>query len=183
MEELLEKVNALEGEDLWLLSAKIRQLLKEKKYIRTRNATGERGESLVFKIYNETKGLAKLQPAPENTKNVDALSREGKLYAIKTISGKTVNTGVFGGLMVKKGEEPERAFDFLVIVILDTNLQADLIVEMTWEQFLKHKRWYTGMLGYNVTVGKKLFADAKVIFDSGHDRSNGWRQHLYLDKS
>ena len=45
------------------------------------------------RYYNSTPNLPNLQAAPVGTENIDAISRAGKRYSIKTVTGKT--TGVF----------------------------------------------------------------------------------------
>lgn len=97
-EQLTKAVDVLPDEDLWTLYAYISLKLKERGLVRTRNIVGERGEFLAIKTYNETPGLAKLQAAPEGTQNVDAISRKGERYSIKTISEPGRLTGVFYGI-------------------------------------------------------------------------------------
>lgn len=114
------------------------------------------------------------------TKNVDALSRDGDRYAIKTISGKTVNTGIFAGLAENKEQVFDKKFEYLIIVVLDQDLQADSIYELTWDQFLKFKYWNGGMKGWGLTVNKKLISEAKLIFQSSRaEAATTWRKHLY----
>ena len=46
---------------------------------------GDIGEELAIRHYSKTANLPNLQRAPLGTKNVDALSRNGDRYSIKTI--------------------------------------------------------------------------------------------------
>lgn len=48
-------------------------------------AVGDIGEQLVIDHFSTTPGLPNLMRAPRGTKNVDALSRDGDRYSIKTI--------------------------------------------------------------------------------------------------
>ena len=47
--------------------------------------------------YINTSGLPNLQDAPTGTQNIDAISRDGNRYSIKSLTGST--TGVFYGLL------------------------------------------------------------------------------------
>ena len=56
-------------------------------------SVGEIGEMLAIEYFNSTRGLPNLQKAPPGTKNVDALSRAGERYSIKTVCrGKKTGT-------------------------------------------------------------------------------------------
>jgi hypothetical protein len=48
-------------------------------------SVGEVGEKLVIGIFKERPDLPVLAPAPRGTKNIDAISREGNRYSIKTL--------------------------------------------------------------------------------------------------
>jgi hypothetical protein len=141
--------------------------LKERGLVRTRNIVGERGEFLAIAKYNETSGLPNLQAAPEGTQNVDALSRKGERYSIKTITEPGTTTGVFYGLGEKDATEvPDKKFEFVVIVQLSKNYRPKRILELNWEQFLKYKKWHSTMRAWNLSVTKSLLADAKVIYQA-----------------
>lgn len=76
--------------------------LKSRGIIRTKNLLGDLGEYLAIEQYNTTPGLANLMAAPAGTQNIDAISRKGERYSIKSTSGNL--TGVFYGL-----NDPESA--------------------------------------------------------------------------
>ena len=119
-DNLLKKIDDLESEEIWTFYAYLGLKLKERGLVRTRNIVGERGEFLAIKIYNETAGLAKLQAAPEGTQNVDALSRKGERYSIKTISEPGNLTGVFYGCGDRDDLEPEKKFEYVIVVLIDS---------------------------------------------------------------
>src|SRR3989344_4150853 len=108
LSDLKQKIEKISESDLWSLYAYVALQLKERGLVRTRNIVGERGEFLAIKIYNETAGLAKLQAAPEGTQNVDALSRKGERYSIKTVSEPSNLTGVFYGCGDQSEPNPEK---------------------------------------------------------------------------
>ena len=66
---------------------------------------GDMGEYLAIEYYNNTPGLPNLAPAPVRTENIDAISRKGDRYSIKSTSGNV--TGVFYGLEPKGSDIPD----------------------------------------------------------------------------
>lgn len=103
-----EQIEKIDDEMLWRSYGLVIKELKKRKLIRTRNIAGERGEQLAIQIYNSTPGEPNLQAAPEGTQNVDALSRKGDRYAIKTVTLPRKLTGVFYGLQPPESEENDK---------------------------------------------------------------------------
>lgn len=165
-DNLLKKIDDLENEEIWTLYAYLGLKLKERGLVRTRNIVGERGEFLAIKIYNETSGLAKLQAAPEGTQNVDALSRKGERYSIKTISEPGNLTGVFYGCGDQDDLKPEKKFEYVIIVLIDKHYKPKKLLELTWEQFIKFRRWHKTMRAWNLNLTQELLGEAKVIYQS-----------------
>ena len=155
----------ISNEDLWLLYADAGQELRTRGLARTSNIVGERGEFLAIETYNSISGLPNLQAALEGTRNVDVLSRRGERYSIKTITEPGNTTGVFYGIGEKDNAEiPDKKFEYVIIVQLSKNYKPKRILELTWDQFLKHKRWHSTMRAWNLSVTKTLLSDAKIIF-------------------
>ena len=163
---LKDEVDKASNEDVWSLYAYIGLKLKERGLVRTRNIVGERGEFLAIKIYNETPGLPNLQAAPEGTQNVDALSRKGERYSVKTISEPGNLTGVFYGCGEQDILNPEKKFEYVIIVVIDKYYKPKKIFELTWEQFLKLRHWHKTMRAWNLSLTQKLFKESKIIFES-----------------
>jgi len=137
--------------------------LRKRKIIRTNNVIGDLGEYLAIEYYCKTAGLPKLQAAPVGTQNVDALSTNGKRYTIKSTSGNT--TGVFYGLNPKGSEEiNERNFEYVIICKFDNDYKLIAIYELTWDDFLKHKKWHKTMNAWNLTISRTLIADSTTIY-------------------
>lgn len=153
----------LNDEELWIGFADIQIELKKRNLIRTNNIIGERGEFLAIKTYNSIKGLPNLQAAPEGTQNVDALSRKGERYSIKTITEPGNLTGVFYGIDEKNSD---RKFEYVIIVQIFKDLTPKKIIELTWEQFIKFKKWHSTMKAWNLTVTKSLLNEARIILDN-----------------
>jgi hypothetical protein len=137
--------------------------LKSRGIIRTKNLLGDLGEYLAIEHYNNTPGLATLQAAPAGTQNIDAISRKGERYSIKSTSGKL--TGVFYGLNDPDSPEAEsQKFEFVIVVLFDDNFKLKKILELTWDLFLQHKRWHKTMRAYNLSITKKLLAESSMAF-------------------
>lgn len=156
----------LNNEELWLLYADTEAELKNRGLVRTRNMVGERGEFLAIETYNLIKGLPNLQAAPEGTQNVDALSRKGERYSIKTITEPGSTTGVFYGVGdIDNLNIPEKKFEYVIIVQLYKNYRPKKILELSWEQFLKFKKWHSTMRAWNLSITKVLLSEAKIIYE------------------
>ena len=158
MNELVQNLSSLSDEELILVYSKWIDELRIRKLIRTKNITGELGEYLAIHYYNKTQGLPKLQVTPTSTKCIDAISKNGERYSIKTITGKT--TGVFYGVQ----ENEEKLFEYLIIVVMNKDYTLNKILELTWDNFMKHKHWHSRMKAWNLTLSKKLIKDSKIIY-------------------
>jgi len=150
--------------EVWDIYAFSIEELKKRNLIRTRNIVGERGEFLVIETYNNTPNLPGLQAAPEGTQNVDAISRKGERYSIKTITDPGKTTGVFYGCgNVGDNELSSQKFEFALIVVIGKDFQLKNIYEITWKQFLSHRKWHSTMKAWNLTITKKLIEGANKI--------------------
>jgi hypothetical protein len=164
-EEIKKLIDSLTDDEVWIFYASFGKELKHRNLVRTRNIVGERGEFLAIKIYNEIPGAPNLQAAPEGTQNVDALSRKGERYSIKTISEPGKLTGVFYGC----GNEgdmtvPEKKFEYVVVVIIDGDFKLKKMYEISWEQFLKLRRWHRTMRAWNLSITRNFVSGAKLIY-------------------
>lgn len=155
MENLQEKDT---NEIIRLYSMTIKEL-KRRKIIRTNNVLGELGEYLAIEIYNSTPGRPNLAAAPIGTENIDAISRKGDRYSIKSTSNNT--TGVFYGL-----EAPDQQkFEYVIICKFDDDYELQTVLEMDWETFLKNKHWHSRMHAWNLSLSKKLREQCKVVYE------------------
>ncbi len=59
----------------------------------------------------------------------------------------------------------EKKFDYLLLVILDNAYSLDMILELTWDDFFKHKRYNKRMNNYNISITKRLIGDVKVVYE------------------
>lgn len=66
-------------------------------------SVGELGEELIIEMFRKRADLPVLGPSPKGTKNVDALSRDGERYSIKTLQ-RARKTGT----IYPDGDDPDR---------------------------------------------------------------------------
>jgi hypothetical protein len=139
--------------------------LKTRNIIRTKNVVGDLGERFAIDYYSNSNNLESLSDAPPSTKSIDAIGEHGNRYAIKSITGNL--TGVFYGLPHKNSdEEPEKLFDYLLIVVFSDNYEAKAIYELTWLKFLAHKKWHSRMEAWNVSINKKVKEQENTVYET-----------------
>jgi hypothetical protein len=137
--------------------------LQNRKIIRTKNVVGDLGERFSIDYFTSTEGLENLSDAPPSTKSIDAIGEFGNKYAIKSITGNL--TGVFYGLPHKDSNAlPIQLFDFLLIVKFTDSYEVNAIYELTWEQFLKYKKWHSRMEAWNITLSKNVINEARIVY-------------------
>ena len=137
--------------------------LKDRGVLRTKNIVGELGEYYAVDFYNTNSKLPNLSFAPPTVQNVDALSRNGEIYSIKAVSSRKGTTGSFWDPdSIKRNEQK---FHYLLIVILDNSYSLDMILELTWDDFIKHKKFNKRMNNFNISLTNKLIDSVKIIYD------------------
>lgn len=156
-------INELKTEEIIRLYSETIKELKHRNIIRTNNVIGDLGEYLAISYYNNTAGLPNLSPAPVGTENIDAISRKGDRYSIKSTTGHV--KGVFYGLEPKGSEkEDQQKFEFVILCKFTENCELEMILEMDWKTFLKNKRWHSRMQAWNLSLTKELQKQCKIIY-------------------
>ena len=122
-------------------------------------SVGQIGESLVIDYFNHTTGLPKLRRSAPGTKNVDALSRNGERYSIKTIW----NAKKTGTIYPDDSDRDRQLFEFLLIAQLNDNLTLKTIYEFSWKQFTEVRSWDKRMNAWYVGCSTKNFNKGKNI--------------------
>ena len=151
------------GMELIQIYGELLSKMREDKLIRSKNVTGDLGEYIVVNYYSKTKGLPKLQFAPPVTKNIDAISVNGERYSIKCTTTNT--TGAFYGIEKDANiASIKPLFEYVVVIKLNENYQPELILELDWETFFKHKHWHSRVSAYNLILTNALITDGRVIF-------------------
>ena len=78
-------------------------------------SVGEIGEKIAIDYFKSTSGLSNLISAPKGAKNVDALSRNGDRYSIKTIQ-RGIKTGT---IYPDDQDANKQLFEYLLVVKLN----------------------------------------------------------------
>lgn len=98
---------------------------------------GRFGEQLAISYFNDTSRYPNLSHAPTGTKNVDALSRDGERYSIKTICrGRKTGT-----VYPDQFDENKQLFEKLLIVKINDRWELEQIFQLTWKQFVEVRAW------------------------------------------
>lgn len=128
-------LTVLNTSEIVSLYCKVIKELKARGVIRTNNVIGDLGEYLAVEYYNNTAGLPTLAAAPIGTENIDAISRKGDRYSIKSTSGNV--TGVFYGLEPKGSIiRDKQKFEYIIICKFNSDYELEEILEMDWTTFL-----------------------------------------------
>ena len=123
-------------------------------------SVGQVGEQLALAYFKATPGLTTLQLAPTGTKNVDALSRNGDRYSIKTIC----NAKKTGTIYPDPEDAEKQLFEFLLIVRLTENWELKSIHQLTWAAFCQVRSWDKRMNAWYVAISGRALAAATVVF-------------------
>lgn len=150
-----------------LYSQSIKEL-KKRGVLRTNNVIGEIGEYLVLEEYERNPDLPKLNAVPLGTKNINAISQAGERYSIKSTTGNV--TGVIYGLQPPGSTIADKPlFEYMVICKLDSDCSLEGIYQITWDGFIKHRKWHSRMNAWNVAVTKSLRKDSFVVYQKGSE--------------
>ena len=155
---LLVDLNKLNDDELLILRVGVETELNSRGIS---FSVGEVGEKLVLSFFNSKPGLPNLLQAPAGAKNVDALSREGDRYSIKTFM-KAKKTGT---VYPDEKDKDKQLFEYLVVVKLNTNYQLSAIYRYSWEEFVRIRAWDKRMNAWYLPLSKKNLDIAEVILN------------------
>ena len=125
-------------------------------------SVGGVGERLVIEHFRKTSGLPKLQAAPRGTKNVDALSRNGDRYSIKTVC----NAKKTGTIYPDADERDKQLFEHILIVKLAEDWSLESIHQLGWNDFVKVRSWDKRMNAWYVGISARTLGAAKLIYQA-----------------
>lgn len=143
-----------------LISLRI-QLDKEFKRRKEKFSVGDFGEILAIKHFNNTPGLSNLQKAPTGTKNVDALSRKGERYSIKTIK----DGGKTGTIYPDSENDKTQLFEFILVVLLDDDYELAALYSFSWKQFVKVRQWDKTMNAWYISKASNRLKQGKCVYE------------------
>lgn len=163
-------IDKLKTKELIQAYSEIIKQLKKRGVIRTKNLLGDLGEYLAIEHFNNTSAMSKLQAAPTGTQNIDAISRNGERYSIKSTTGNL--TGVFYGLESPNSDAHDKQkFEFILVVKFDDDYQLERIIQLDWELFLKYKRWDKTMKAWNLSITNVLLNEAEILYEKTHQKA------------
>ncbi len=125
-------------------------------------SVGEVGEQLAIQYFKATSGLPNLQLAPTGTKNVDALSRDGDHYSIKTVC----NAKKTGTIYPDPQDADKQLFEYLLIVRLSEAWTLESIHQLSWDAFREVRSWDKRMNAWYVAISGRSHAVATAIFNA-----------------
>jgi len=142
---------------LLLLRVRLDDEMRKRKIAFT---VGTVGEGLAISHFNRTPGLPKLQGAATGTKNMDASSRHGDRYTIKTVC-KAKKTGtVYPDPQFKH----KQLFEYMLIVQLESDWSLRSIHQLSWSAFLHLCSWDKRMNAWYVAISERVMTQATRIF-------------------
>ena len=144
-------------DELIALRLAVRSELKRRNISDT---VGAVGEALAIRHFKETSGLPNLQLSPVGTKNVDALSRAGERYSIKTVCEGSKTGTIYPG----DRDSVAQLFEYLLIVKLADDWTLESIHQFSWSAFLEARSWDKRMSAWYVAFNKRALARAIEIF-------------------
>lgn len=149
----------LSDEDLLLLRADLRAEMRKRGIA---DSVGAVGEQLAIEHFRKTPGLPKLQLAPRGTKNVDALSRNGDRFSIKTVceGSKT------GTIYPEADDRDKQLFEHVLIVKLAEDWSLESIHQLSWADFVKVRSWDKRMNAWYVGISARTLGAAALVFKS-----------------
>lgn len=136
-------------------------LEKEFKARGIRFSSGELGETIAIDHFNNTPGLTNLLRAPTGTKNVDALSRNGERYSIKTIKDGNKTGTVYPDPVNRENQ----LFEYLLVVQINDDYELRALHRFSWNQFFEVKQWDKTMNAWYISKTKKALAIAETIYE------------------
>jgi hypothetical protein len=124
------------------------------------DSVGAIGEQLAIDYFQRTPGLPKLQIAQRGTKNVDANSRNGERYSIKTIcEGKKTGT-----IYPDPAAPDKQLFEHILIVQLASDWTLLRIHQLSWADFVEVRLWDSRMNAWYVGYSTSTLRLARRIF-------------------
>jgi hypothetical protein len=147
----------MSNDELVLLRAGLDAEMKKRKIAFTVGGVGER---LSIEYFRKTAGLPKLQLAPQGTKNVDALSRNGDRYSIKA----RCNAKKTGTIYPDSQNRDKQLFEYLLLVKLAEDWSLESIHQLPWDEFVRFRSWDKRMSAWYIGISSRTLGAATLIF-------------------
>ena len=85
----------------------------------------------------------------------------GKSYSIKTVSSRRGTSGSFWDPENVKNNI--KTFDYLILVILNNSYKLDILLELSWDDFFRFKKFNKRMNNYNISITKNLIDSVRIL--------------------
>jgi len=154
---LPDRLPSMSDDELVLLRAGLDAEMRRRKIA---FSVGSVGEKVAIEFFRKTAGLAKLHAAQTGTKNVDALSRGGDRYSIKTVC----NAKKTGTVYPDSSDQKKQLFEYMLIVKLAKDWSLASIHEMPWSGFVEVRSWDKRMNAWYVGLSSRALAAAKLVY-------------------
>jgi hypothetical protein len=125
-------------------------------------SVGGVGEQLVIEHFRKTPGLPKLHPAERGTKNVDANSRDGERYSIKTVC----HAKKTGTIYQPDQDKNKQLFEHILIAKLAEYWSLESIHQLGWNDFVKVRSWDKRMNAWYVGISARTLGVSKLIYQA-----------------
>jgi hypothetical protein len=126
-----------------------------------RFSVGEIGETIAIDFFNNKPGLDNLQRAQSGTKSVDANSRKGERYSIKTIKEGS-KTGTIYPDPINKDKQ---LVEYILVVLLTEDYELKSLYRFSWKQFLKIRQWDKTMKAWYIPKTIKALSKAEKLYE------------------
>jgi len=156
--DLPNNLAAMSDDDLIFLRARLQVEMRKRKIA----SVGDVGEMRVIDYFHKTPNLPKLLAAQKGTKNIDALSREGDRYSIKTVR----DAKKTGTVYPDPKNKAKQLFEYLLIVRLDENWSPASIHQLTWKTFVRVRSYDIRMSAWYVGISARTLGAAKLIYQA-----------------
>ena len=137
------------------------QIEKEFKRRKIKFSSGEIGEKIAIDFFNNTPGLDNLQRAPTGTKNVDALSRKGERYSIKTIKDGNKSSTVYPD----REDKVKQLFEYILIVQLNDDFELEGLHRFSWKIFMEVRQWDITMKAWYISRSQKALKEGECLYE------------------
>lgn len=123
-------------------------------------SVGEIGEKVAIEYFNSTPGLPNLIEAAKGAKNIDALSRDGDRYSVKT----QMRAKKSGTIYPDTRHPDKQLFEYLLIVKLSPEYQLKTLHRFSWDVFLQARAWDRRMNAWYIPISNKRLDMAEKIY-------------------
>ncbi|AXV16589.1 hypothetical protein CYG48_13365 [Neorhizobium sp. SOG26] len=155
MADAIDALSGLDDNGLIKLRAALDVEMRKRKIAFT---LGQYGEELAIHFFNNTPGCPNLQAAPVGTANVDAISRKGERYSIKTICNAKKTGTVYPDQEVKD----KQLFEHLLVVKVQRDWTLEAIYDFSWDLFVECRSWDSRMNAWYIGASNKTLSRAKL---------------------